>query len=80
MPWVEVACENPECQNVFKPDAEQDEARCPSCGQTHHGPWDDPDDTTDGADAASTSTSTVEAPGGSTVRITIEIIPTETND
>lgn len=79
MPTTEIECQRDGCPETFRVGKEET-VRCPACGEKHTAPF----DSTTAATASSTEResvatdggeTTVEAPAGATVRITIEILP-----
>lgn len=73
MPTSEIQCDRDGCTNTFRVGSEAS-ARCPACGMEHSAPWPHQQgDVTD--EATEETTTTLTAPEGATVRITIEIEP-----
>lgn len=80
MPTTEIECQRDGCSETFRVGDKGTAERCPACGEKHTPPWRETSSTsTTEAVATDGGETTVEAPAGTTVRITIEIVPGETN-
>lgn len=76
MPTSEIECRRDGCSNTFRVGGEET-ARCPACGTEHSAPW--PHQQSDSSREADSSTE-IDAPPGSSIRITIEILPGGTQE